>query len=116
MRLGMLAPCPGHRLALPFAEERLDPGDLAAHLTEPRRVLQLSAGALKAQIEDFLAQRIELIAQLVRRAGAQIGGLYGLHGALSSPARTIKRVVTGSLAAASSNASRATSWGKEIFN
>src|SRR5947209_3120331 len=61
------------RLAAAFAENGLDAGDVAPHLAHPRRVLQLTAGALEAQIEDLLAERIDLFGQLVPRAGAQVG-------------------------------------------
>src|SRR5665213_1685716 len=108
-RFGISAPCRRRRLATALAEDRLDPGDAAPRLTHPRRVFELPARALEAQIEDFLAEHFHLLGQLVRRLAAQIARLHRLHGAPSSPARTTKRVATGNLAAASSNASRAIS-------
>src|SRR5579862_8776497 len=109
MRLGMLAPWPGGGLALALAEHRLDAGDLAPHLAEPRRVFELPAGPLKAQVEALLAERLDLLVELVRGPGSQIGRFHRLHAEPSSPGRTTKRVATGNFAAASSNASRAMS-------
>src|SRR5579872_2049832 len=96
-------------LTPPFAEHGLDAGDVAPHLPHPRGVFELSARALEAQVENLLAHRFDLLGQLVVGAGADIGSLHPLHGAGSSPGRTIKRVAIGNFAAASSNASRATS-------
>src|SRR5258707_9157685 len=110
MRFGILAPCSG-RLAAALGEDRLDPRDIAPRLADPRRILELAARALKAQVEDLLAKPFHLLGQLIRRLAPQIARLHRLHGAPSSPARTTKRVATGSLAAASSNASRAMSCG-----
>src|SRR5205814_4793293 len=85
----------------------LDAGDAAPHLPHPGGVFELSARALKAQVENLLAHGFELFGQLVIGPGAHIGGLGSLHGASSSPGRTTKRVAIGSLAAANSKASRA---------
>src|SRR5882762_5675781 len=110
-RLGMLAPSRGlrGRLAAPLAENGLDTGDVAPHLAHPRGVFELTAGALETQVEDLLAERVELLAELVLGAGAQVAGLHAFHGCSSSPRRITNRVAIGNLAAASSKASRATS-------
>src|SRR5512135_271355 len=109
MRLGMR--CSLRRptwLGLPatLVKDGLDAGDVAPHLAHPRGVFELTAGALKAQIEDFLAEGVDLLGQLVDGAGPQIGGFHPLHGCASSPWRVTKRVPIGNLAAASSKASR----------
>src|SRR5438270_8711978 len=112
-RLGMLAPSRGlrGRLAAPLAENGLDAGDVAPHLAHPRGVFELTAGPLETQVENLLAERLELFAEFVLGAGAQVGGLIPLHGYAPSPGRVTKRVAIGSLAAANSNASRASSGG-----
>src|SRR3984893_1563933 len=110
-RFGMLAPSRGlrGRLAAPLAENGLDAGDVAPHVAHPRGVLELTAGALETQVEDLLAEGLDLLGQLVLGAGPQVAGFHALHDATSSPRRVTKRVPIGSLAAASSKASRATS-------
>src|SRR5437870_4149497 len=106
MRLGMSGTS---LLSAAFAENGLDAGDVAPHLAHPRGILQLAAGALEAQIEDLLAERVDLFGQLVDAAGPQIGRFHALHGYAPSPSRVTKRVPIGNFAAASSKASRATS-------
>src|SRR5579862_143202 len=101
MRLGMLA--------APLAENGLDAGDAAPHLAHPRGILQLPAGPLEAQVEDFLAEGFEFFGQFVGGAGPDVRGLHSLHGCASSPSRVTKRQPIGNLAAASSKASRAVS-------
>src|ERR1700676_4145476 len=114
MRLGML--CPSRPpsllgLAAPLTENRLDARDAAPHLADPRGIFELPAGPLEAQVEDLLAQRVDFFAELVDRAGPDVGRLHSLPGCPPSPSRGTKRVPIGSLAAASSKASRATSGG-----
>ena len=108
-RLGMLAPSRGlrGRLAAPLAENGLDAGDVAPYLAHPRGVFELTAGALETQVEDLLAEGIDLLGQLVLGAGPQISGCPTFHDASSSPGRVTKRVAIGNFAAAKSNASRA---------
>src|SRR5437762_13157373 len=110
-RFGMLAPSRGlrGRLAAPLAENGLDARDVAPHLAHPRGVFELTAGALETQVENFLAECVDLLGQLVLCASPQIGGFPNFHDASSSPGRVTKRVAIGNLAAASSKASRATS-------
>src|SRR5947209_18670273 len=106
-RLGISAP--RRRLTAPLAENCLDAGDVAPHLSYPRGVFELTAGALKTQVEDLLAERVELLAEFVHGAGTYVAGLHPLHECSSSPWRITNRVAIGNLAAASSKASRATS-------
>src|SRR5580704_305442 len=108
-RLGMLTPSRGlrGRAAAPLAENGLDAGDVAPHLAHPGSVFELTAGALKAQVEDLLAEGLELLRELVLGAHPQIAGRPALHDGSSSPRRVTKRVAIGILAAANSKASRA---------
>jgi len=55
----------GRRL---LAQDRLDPGDLAAHFTHPARLFELLGGTLEAQVELLLLEAEELV--LVRRASS----------------------------------------------
>src|SRR5262245_12603440 len=96
-------------LSAAFAENGFDAGDVAPHLAHPRGVFELTAGALKAQVDELLRQIVYLLRQFVDGARPQIGGFHALHDRTSSPGRATKRVAIGSFAAASSNASRATS-------
>src|SRR5216683_216455 len=114
MRFGILYPLRPPsllRLAAALAENGLDARDVAPHLAHPRGVFELAAGALETQVENLPAERVDLFAQLVGGAGAQVGGLHSLHGWTPSPSRVTNLVPIGSLAAASSKASRATSGG-----
>src|SRR5438046_5585001 len=108
-RFGMLTPSLGlrDRRAAPLAENGLDAGDVAPHLAHPRGVFELATGALETQVEDLLAERVDLFGQFILAARAQIAGFSALHGCASSPVRLTKRVAIGNFAAAKSNASRA---------
>src|SRR3984893_7181885 len=110
-RFGILTPSRGlrGRLVAALAEDGPDAGDMAPHLAYPRGVFELAAGALETQVEDLLAEGLDLLGQLVLGAGPQVAGFHALHDGSSSPRRVTKRVPIGSLAAASSKASRATS-------
>src|SRR5947199_4723532 len=103
-RFGMLTPSLGlrDRRAAPLAENGPDAGDVAPHLAHPRGIFELTAGALKTQVEDLLPERVELLVELVRRAAADIGCLHPLHGCASSPWRVTNLVLIGNFAAASS--------------
>src|SRR6185437_16752942 len=83
---------------------RLDAGDIAPHLAHPRRVFELPARPLEAQIEGFLAELVELRIELV---GCPRPHIARLHGCTSSPSRVTSRVPIGSFAAARSKASLA---------
>src|SRR5260221_4526762 len=91
-----------------LAQHRLDAGDVAAHLAHAACLAELSAGLLKAQVESFLAQVAQLFLELVIGLGAKIAGLHGFLPQPSAPTRATKRVLIGSLAAASARASLAT--------
>src|SRR5579862_1679673 len=118
-RFGISAPCPSGarrrrrrrsgRLTAALGEDRLDTRDVAPRLADARGIFELPARALKAQVEDFLAQGLDLVGEFVGGAAAQIARLGRPHTEPSSPGRTTNLVATGSFAAASSNASRATS-------
>src|SRR3954454_396008 len=84
----------------------LDTGDVAAGFTHPRGVLQLPGGALETQIEALLLQTGDGVVHLVGAHGADIGNLHLGHHRYSA-IRATKRVLIGSLAAASDSASRA---------
>src|SRR5881398_210957 len=109
MRLGILCPLRrlGRRRAAPLAENGLDAGDVAPHLAHPRGVFELATGTLETQVEDLLAERVDLFGQFILTARAQIAGFSALHGCASSPVRLTKRVAIGNFAAAKSKASRA---------
>src|SRR5207237_5132384 len=100
MRFGIWYPL--RRGALALAENSLDARDVAPHLAHPRRVFELAAGALETQVENFLAEGVELFGQLILAARAQIAGFPALHGCASSPVRVTKRVAIGNFAAAKS--------------
>src|SRR3954447_3221054 len=84
----------------------LDPGDVAARLAQPRRVLQLAGGPLEAQVEALLLQIEDRVIHLVGAHRADIANFHLGHGHYSAM-RSTKRVLIGSLAAASDSASRA---------
>src|SRR5436305_9972432 len=84
----------------------LDTGDVAAGFAQPRGVLQLPGGALETQIEALLLQIGDGVVHLVGTHGADIGNLHLGHHRYSAM-RATKRVLIGSLAAASDSASRA---------
>src|SRR5882762_6794566 len=101
-RFGISCSLPGGLLA----QHRLDAGDVAAHLARAAGFLQLAACLLETQVECFLAQVAQLVLELIVGLGTEIGGLHGVLP--QAPTRETKRVLIGSLAAASSSASRAT--------
>src|SRR5712692_3062690 len=85
---------------------RLDARDIAAHLAHARRVLELPRCPLEAQVELLLLELHGLVVELVDGHGPQIAGLH--HQVLDHSAmRSTKRVLIGSLAAASASDSRA---------
>src|SRR5205085_10732 len=77
--------------AAALAENGLDAGDVAPHLAHPRGVFELTAGALETQVEDLLAEGLQLLAEFVLGAGAEVGRLIALHGYAPSPGRVTKR-------------------------
>src|ERR1041384_4526686 len=89
-------------------QHRLDAGDVGAPVAHATRLAELSAGLLETQVECFLAQVAQLFLELVVGLGAQIAGLHRTLPPPSAPTRATNRVLIGSLAAASSSASRAT--------
>src|SRR5258708_21804680 len=91
-----------------LAQDGLDARDVATDLAHARRVLELAAGALEAQVEGLLAEVLDLLLQLV---GGLRPDIVRLHADASSPNRATKRVPIGSLAAARSKASRASDAG-----
>src|SRR4029079_5488704 len=82
----------------------VDAGDISAGCTQPRRVLQLPGGALEAQVETLLLQIEDCILPLVVAHRANVGGFHVGHVNYSAM-RATKRVLIGSLAAASESAS-----------
>src|SRR5215475_4226127 len=84
----------------------LDAGDIAAGLLHPRGVLELSGGALEAQVEALLLQVEDGVLPLVVAHRADVFDLHLGHDAYSAM-RSTKRVLIGSLAAASASASLA---------
>src|SRR6266404_3998139 len=103
-RFGISCSLPGGLLA----QHRLDAGDVAAHLARAGGLLQLATGLLESQVECFLAQVAQLLLELVVGPRTQIAGLHGYLPQPSAPTRATKRVLIGSLAAASASASLAT--------
>src|SRR5207237_1635344 len=79
--------------------------DVLADLPDLSMVVELADRQLEAQLVELPARVLELALQLVGVQGPQ---LLGLH--LSAPVVARKRVLMGSLAAASRIASLATSW------
>src|SRR3954453_3184254 len=84
----------------------LDTGDIAAGFAQPRSVLQLPGGALETQIEALLLQIGDRIVHLI---GAHCADIFDFHLGhhRHSAMRATKRVLIGSLAAASDSASLA---------
>src|SRR5438105_9953855 len=80
-RFGMLTPSLGlrDRRAAPLAENGLDAGDVAPHLAHPRSVFELATGALETQVEDLLAERVDLFGQFILIARALIAGFSTRH-------------------------------------
>src|SRR5215469_4017866 len=85
----------------------LDAGDVAAGFLQPRGVFQLPGGALEAQVEALLLQIEDGIVHLVFAHRADVFGFHLGHIHYSAM-RSTKRVLIGSLAAASESASLAT--------
>src|SRR5688500_11065388 len=79
--------------------QRAHARDVLADHTHPRRILQLAGGALEAQIELLLLERQQLVLQLIRRHGLEIGHSLGRLHDPHSAMRWMKRVLMGSLAA-----------------
>src|SRR6516225_6438715 len=88
------------------AQHGLDTRNIPPYLAHASGVLELAVCALEAQVEDFLAQVVEFAGQLVLGLDSNVACL---HQTTSAPSRATNRVPIGSLAAASSNASRAVS-------
>src|SRR5207249_1847823 len=80
-----------------LVQQCLDPRDLAADLTHLRRALDAPGCALKAELEQLLAQLALARLKLVDRLVPQFGGVVRLHSATSSCARLTKRVLIGNL-------------------
>src|SRR6185312_5285329 len=89
-----------------FSGDGLDAGDIAARLLETRGVLQLPGGALEAQVEPLLLEVEDGILHLIGAHRTDVGRFHLGHEHYSAM-RSTKRVLIGSLAAASSRASRA---------
>src|ERR1700754_1324880 len=82
----------------------LDAGDVATRFAQPRGVFQLPGGALETQIEAFLLQIEDGVIHLIGAHCADIGDFHLGHDNYSAM-RATKRVLIGSLAAASERAS-----------
>src|SRR5664279_4255132 len=87
--------------------DRLHARDVAADDAHARGVLELTGGALEAQVELLLLELEHFVIELIERHRSYVGGFHGAHSAI----RSMKRVLTGSLAAASVSASLATAIG-----
>src|SRR5437764_9617844 len=87
-RFGMLTPSLGlrDRRAAPLAENGLDAGDVAPHLAHPRGVFELATGALETQVEDLLAERVDLFGQFILAARAHLRLFCALRLCALSPA------------------------------
>src|ERR1044072_8316665 len=83
-----------------------DAGDIAASFLHPRGVLELSGGALEAQVEALLLPVEDGLLPLVVAHRADVFNFHLGHDAYSAM-RSTKRVLIGSLAAASASASLA---------
>src|SRR5260221_1446510 len=94
-----------------LAQDGLDARDVTTDLAHARRVLELAAGALEAQVEGLLAEVLDLLLQLV---GGLRSDVWRLHADASSPSLVTNRVPIGSLAAARSKASRASDAGTPL--
>src|ERR1051325_3526795 len=84
--------------------DRLHARDVATDNAHARGILELAGGALEAQIELFLLQLEDFVVQLIQRHRSYVGGFHDTYSAI----RSMNRVLTGSLAAASASASLAT--------
>src|SRR5271156_1679297 len=87
-----------------------NPRDVATDDAHPRGIRQLAAGPLEAQVELLFLQPQRLVFELVLGHDLDVRQAFARLHRLSpySAMRWIKRVLIGSFAAASSNASRAT--------
>src|ERR1700742_1493769 len=104
---GTFRHCPGPLLLLRalLRGDGLDTGDVATGFTQPRGVFQLPGGALEPQVEALLLQIEDGVVHLVGAHRADIANFHLGHGNLPySAIRATKRVLIGSLAAASDNA------------
>src|SRR4051812_15399854 len=81
--------------------------DVAADDANARGVLQLAGGPLETQIELLLLQLEDLVLELIGRHAADVFCFHRPYSAI----RSMKRVLTGSLAAASVSASFAIACG-----
>src|SRR4029077_13349801 len=84
----------------------LDAGDVAAGFLQPRGVFQLPGGALEAQVEALLLQIEDRVLHLIVAHRADVFD-FQLGHVHYSAMRSTKRVLIGSLAAASDSASLA---------
>src|ERR1700750_2955657 len=99
VRFGIFEPSLRLGLGALLRRDGLHARDIAPHLAHARSILKLPGGALKAQIELLLLQTQHLGVKLVDSHRAKIAR-FGSH--LRHPAmRSMKRVLIGSLAAAS---------------
>src|SRR6266851_4153035 len=105
LRLGFCAGVSGLPGTL-LGGNRLDARDVATNLAHARGVLQLTGRPLKAQVESLLLELERFVVELIDGHGAEITRLHGPLLSYSAM-RSMKRVLIGSLAAASSSASRA---------
>src|SRR5690349_10552757 len=85
----------------------LETRDVAANLARARGVLELARGPLEAQVEALFLELEDFVVHLIERHRSDIGNFHVSYSAI----RATKRVLTGSLAAASCSASRATACG-----
>jgi hypothetical protein len=70
----------GRSCAAPFGEHRLDSGGLAAHGTQPGRVLQLPALLLDTQVHRLLLEVAELGDEFFAARLADLVDFDGGHG------------------------------------
>src|SRR5687767_12870625 len=85
--------------------QRLDAGDGAAHLADPRRLLKLAGRRLEAEVERLALQLAELIGELVVGHGCQFALLHlPAPKCEVSPRRATTLTLIGSFIAARLNA------------
>src|SRR3954469_20729059 len=98
--------CLGLSAAGALGLQRLDLGDGAAHLANPRRLLELVGGGLEAQVELLALQLAQLLGELVVGVLRNVVKLRHDQASSSSdsPRRAITLVLIGSFSAARSNA------------
>src|SRR3954462_9920728 len=104
-----LTQSPTHQLLrrLLLSQHRLDPRQIAPHLANPRRRLELPHRLLDPHPEQLIGELALLRAKLV---GAEVPQLRCLHCTFSCAKRVANLVLIGSLAPASFIASRASVW------